>query len=184
MGTHGFLESIKIYSTVGENGGRGRGTIWECFSPKSFSWERFQNQKINTVLKKAGITHLKSSSKYSHHLKPGPLTGYHQRPWLPAESLEGTGFCFIYKICNVPELLFVFMVKLVIKEERSREKENGINRQYTGNIKCIQSKWFIALPVEPGNNEYNKCVSAELLFYFKPFLRLFSPFNLRFFFGH
>ena len=75
----------------------GGGRIWECFSLRPFSWELFQNQKINTILIEA----------VQHVLKP---------PWSilitinrvtrqitfkePTSSwvLVRTAFCFICKM--------------------------------------------------------------------------------------
>ena len=75
----------------------GGGRIWECFSLRPFSWELFQNQKINTILIEA----------VQHVLKPpwSILITINRITWQitfkePTSSwvLVRTAFCFICKM--------------------------------------------------------------------------------------
>lgn len=81
--------------------------------------------------------------------------------------LMRTGFCFICETLWSSRTPICLDSQTFDEGGKSREKENDINRKYIGNSKCIQSRWLIALPVEPGNKEYNKWVPWGTFFPFQ-----------------
>lgn len=152
------------------------------FFSRPLSWEHFQNQKINEISIKAGTACLKKNFlKYSRHLKSGHLPGYLQRIWLRSESLWGLDFALLVNCCEVPELLFAFMVKLLMKEEEAGRKRMTWTDSALEILNVFRASDLLPFPWT-GSKECNKCVPKELLSYFKSFLRLLSPFNLHFFF--
>lgn len=95
--------------------------------------------------------------------------------WIPAESLEGTGFCFTYKLCKVPDLLFIFMVKLLIKEERSREKENDITDSTRDILNVFRANDSLPFPLNRAIMNITNVSVRSFFSISSPFLGYFHP---------
>ena len=88
-----------------------------------------------------------------------------------------TGFALFVKCCEVPELLFALMVKLLMKEEKAGRKRmtQTENTLEIGNVLRADD----LLPFQTNlaiKNIINES-PGELLLHFKCFLSLFSPFS-------
>lgn len=99
-------------------------------------------------------------------------------------SLEGTGFCFSYKIFKVLDLLFVFMVKLLIKEGKSREKENDITDSMWDILNVFRANDSLPFLLNQAIMNITNVSVRSFFSISSPFLGYFHPSIFTSFFGH